>query len=79
MFSHSRACLELIILIPDNVLCGSYSLDPAHSRRDNLTHFKVYDGGKQFFEEGALKVNDATEFWQYFWSMKGAGEDDHQV
>lgn len=76
---HSPACLVFFVLIPDNVLRGSYISDPTHFRRYNLTRFQVYDGGKQFFEEGALNVNDATEFWQYFWSMSGAEEDERQA
>ena len=57
---HSPACLVFFVLIPDNVLRGTYLSDPTHFRRYNLTHIQVYDGGKQFFEEGALNVNDAA-------------------
>ena len=59
---HSPACLVFFVLMPDDVLRGSYSSDPTHFRRYNLTHIQIYDGGKQFFEEGALDVNNATEF-----------------
>lgn len=78
---HSPACLVFFVLMPDDVLRGSYSSDPTHFRRYNLTHIQIYmyDGGKQFFEEGALDVNNATEFWQYFWSMSGVEEDDRQA
>jgi len=75
---HSPACLVFFVLMPDDVLRRSYSSDPTHFRRYNLTHIQIYDGGKQFFEEGALDANNATEFWQYFWSMSGAEEDDRQ-
>ena len=54
--THFPACLVFFVLIPDNVLRGSYISDPTHFRRYNLTRFQVYDGGKEFFEETALNV-----------------------
>ena len=77
--THSPACLVFFVLIPDSDLRGSYLSEPTHFRLYILTHFQVYDGGKQFFEEGALNVNVAAEFWQYFWSMSAAEEDDCQA
>jgi len=63
--------------MPDDVLRGSYISDPIHYHY--LTHIQIHDRGKQFFEEGALDVNNATVFWRYFWSMSGAEKDDHQA
>lgn len=63
---HAPACLVWFVLIPDDALRGTYTTDPTHFRRYNLTHVQVYNGGKQMFEEGPINVTDSFEFWYYF-------------